>query len=196
MSLISLLYAIALLMMSCCCTAALRVILDRKALLKSFALTPLAVALAAKPAAALDPVLRSSELWRIWQQRSADAVLGGELADPTSTKTLSPTLALIPVVRLRAALGRIELLLKDPEHGWQEAAELLASKQFSTKEIKVSKCVASELLHASRVILVAQAFAYSSLLPYFTRFGLHSACSTSTATTSTSHSQAKGLTST
>jgi hypothetical protein len=62
----------------------------------------------------------------------------GELADPTGTKTLSPTLALIPVVRSRAALGRIELLLKDPEHGWQEAAELLSSKQFSTKEIKVS----------------------------------------------------------
>jgi hypothetical protein len=145
MSLISLLYAIAILVVSCCCATALRVVLDRKALLQSFALTPLAVALAAKPAVALDPVLRSSELWRIWQQRSADAVLGGELADPTGTKTLSPTLALIPVVRLRAALGRIEELLKDPEHGWQEAAELLASKQFSTKEMKVSSCIASEL---------------------------------------------------
>jgi hypothetical protein len=155
--------AISLLIMSCCCTAALQVVLDRKALLKSFALTPIAVALTAKPAVALDPVLRSSELWRIWQQRSADAVLGGELADPTGTKTLSPTLALIPVVRLRAALGRIELLLKDPEHGWQEAAELLASKQFSTKEIKVCSCVASDCcMH--HVLLIAQAFAYSSLL--------------------------------
>jgi hypothetical protein len=74
----SLLYSLALLAVSCCRTAALRVVLDRKALLKSFAVTPLAVALAAKPAVALDPVLRSSELWRIWQQRSADAVLGGE----------------------------------------------------------------------------------------------------------------------
>lgn len=55
--------------------------------------------LVGKSSSALDPIRKSQEQWRIWNQEEADNVLGGgELASPEGGKTLQPVLALIPIV--------------------------------------------------------------------------------------------------
>ncbi|KAG5187863.1 hypothetical protein JKP88DRAFT_178439, partial [Tribonema minus] len=61
----------------------------------------------------------------------------GELADPTGRKTLSPVLALVPIVRLRMGLDLVESWLKlNTTEGWQRALEVLSSSAYSAKEIK------------------------------------------------------------
>lgn len=53
---------------------------------------------AARSSFALDPLRKTQELWRIWNQQEADNVLGGELASPEGGKTIQPVLTLIPIV--------------------------------------------------------------------------------------------------
>lgn len=68
------------------------------------------------------------------------AVVGfaGELADPTGRKTLSPVLALVPIVKLRIGLDLVEALLKQKTtDSWQQALDILNTSAYSTKDIKV-----------------------------------------------------------
>jgi hypothetical protein len=96
-------------------------------------------AMAPAAAQALSPAQRAMEELRIKRQIDADAVLGGELADPTGRKSLSPTLALIGVLKVDLFLKAVGAILQDKQGGDLDLAQkILKLPELETKALKRS----------------------------------------------------------